>query len=115
MFDLDKIGGVPVILNSLLEKDLIDGDVITVTGNSMKNLESVKPDIMPTNDINSKIIRPVDDLFDKEGTLKILKGSLAPDGAVIKIASIKSTTNFRGKARTFESEEEALMRYLRER
>jgi len=108
MFDLDKIGGVPVILNSLLEKGLIDGDVITVTGNSMKrNLESVKPDIMPTNDIKSKIIRPVDDPFDKEGTLKILKGSLAPDGAVIKIASIKSTTNFRGKARTFESEEAA--------
>ena len=108
MFDLDKIGGVPVILNSLLEKGLIDGDVITVTGNSMKkNLESVKPDIMPTNDIKSKIIRPVDDPFDKEGTLRILKGSLAPDGAVIKIASIKSTTNFRGKARTFESEEEA--------
>ncbi|MGA6921641.1 MAG: dihydroxy-acid dehydratase, partial [Nitrososphaeraceae archaeon] len=69
MFDLDKIGGVPVILNSLLEKGLIDGDVITVTGNSMKkNLESVKPDIMPTNDIKSKIIRPVDDPFDKEGT-----------------------------------------------
>ena len=46
MFDLDKIGGVPVILNSLLKKGLIDGDVITVTGNSMKkNLESVKPDI----------------------------------------------------------------------
>jgi len=108
MFDLDNVGGVPVILNSLLEKGLIDGDVITVTGNSMKkNLESVKPDIMPTNDIKSKIIRPVDDPFNKEGTLKILKGSLAPDGAVIKIASIKSTTNFRGKARTFESEEEA--------
>ena len=108
MFDLDKIGGVPVILNSLLEKGLIDGDVITVTGNPMKrNLDSVKPDIMPTDDIKSKIIRPVDDPFDKEGTLKILKGSLAPDGAVIKIASIKSTTNFRGKARTFESEEEA--------
>ena len=108
MFDLDNVGGVPVILNSLLEKGLIDGDVITVTGNSMKkNLESVKPDIMPTNDIKSKIIRSVDDPFNKEGTLKILKGSLAPDGAVIKIASIKSTTNFRGKARTFESEEEA--------
>jgi dihydroxy-acid dehydratase len=108
MFDLDKIGGVPVILNSLLEKGLIDGDVITVTGNSMKkNLGSVKPDIMPTNEIKSKIIRPVDDPFDKEGTLKILKGSLAPDGAVIKIASIKSTTNFRGKVKTFDSEEEA--------
>ncbi len=47
MFDLDNVGGVPVILNSLLEKGLIDGDVITVTGNSMKkNLESVKPDMM---------------------------------------------------------------------
>ena len=108
MSDLDKIGGVPAILNNLLEKGLIDGEVITVTGKSMrKNLESVKPDIMPTNDIKSKIIRPVDDPFDKEGTLRILKGSLAPDGAVIKIASIKSTTSFRGKARTFESEEEA--------
>jgi dihydroxy-acid dehydratase len=51
-------GGVPVILNSLLEKGLIDGDVITVTGNSMKkNLESVKPDMMPTIDRKSKIIR----------------------------------------------------------
>ena len=67
MIDLDKIGGVPVILNSLLEKGLIDGDVITVTGNSMKrNLESVKPDIMPTNDIKSKIIRPVDDPFTRK-------------------------------------------------
>jgi dihydroxy-acid dehydratase len=110
MFDLDKVGGIPVILNKLLEKGLIDGDVTTVTGNSMKkNLESVKPDVSfsSTNDIMSKIIRPVDDPIDKEGTLKILKGSLAPDGAVIKIASIKSTTNFRGKAKTFDSEEEA--------
>jgi len=70
MSDLDKIGGVPAILNSLLEKGLIDGDLITVTGNSMKkNLESVKPDKMPTNDIKSRIIRPVAYPFDKEGTL----------------------------------------------
>ena len=71
MFDLNKIGGVPVILNSLLEKGLIDGDVITVTGNSMKkNLESVKPDIMPTNDIKSKIIRPVEILLTRKEHLK---------------------------------------------
>ena len=61
MFDPDKIRGVPVILNSLLEKGLIDGDVITVTENSEKtNLESVKPDIMPTkssfNMISIKVI-----------------------------------------------------------
>ena len=106
MLDLDKIGGVPVILNNLLEKSLIHGNVTTVTGKTMKeNLESMKPDIGPSNEI-TKIVRSVDDPIDKEGTLKILKGSLAPDGAVVKIANIKST-GFVGKARTFESEEEA--------
>jgi dihydroxy-acid dehydratase len=106
MLDLDNIGGVPVILNNLLEKSLIHGNVTTVTGKTMKeNLESVKPNIVPSNEI-TKIVRPVEDPIDKEGTLKILKGSLAPDGAVVKIANIKPTS-FVGKARTFESEEEA--------
>jgi len=106
MLDLDKIGGVPAILNKLLEKGLIHGDTMTVTGNSMKkNLESMKPDILAPNE-RTNIVRPVDDPIDKEGTLKILKGSLAPEGAVVKIASIKSV-RFVGKARTFESEEEA--------
>ena len=106
MLDLDKIGGVPAILNKLLEKGLIHGDTMTVTRNSMKkNLESMKPDILASNE-RTNIVRPVDDPIDKEGTLKILKGSLAPDRAVVKIASIKSTS-FVGKARTFESEEEA--------
>ena len=106
MLDLDNIGGVPVILNNLLDKGLIHGDLITVTGKTMReNLESMKPHIVPSNEI-TKIIRPVDDPIDKEGTLKILKGSLAPDGAVVKIANIKSTS-FVGKARTFESEEES--------
>src|SRR5215467_3371105 len=106
MLDLDRIGGVPAILNKLLEKDLIHGDTMTVTGNSMKkNLESMKLDILASNE-RTNIVRPVDDPIDKEGTLKILKGSLAPDGAVVKIASIKSV-RFVGNARTFESEEEA--------
>lgn len=106
MFDLNNIGGVPVILNNLLKRGLIDGDVMTVTGKSMKkSLELVKLDIVPQNEIN-KIIRPIDNPIDKEGALRILKGSLAPDGAVVKIASIKST-RFLGKARTFDSEEEA--------
>jgi dihydroxy-acid dehydratase len=106
MLDLDNIGGVPVILNNLLDKGLIHGDLITVTGKTMReNLESMKPNFVPSYEI-TKIIRPVDDPIDKEGTLRILKGSLAPDGAVVKIANIKSTS-FVGKARTFESEEEA--------
>ena len=106
MLDLDRIGGVPAILNKLLEKGLIHGDTMTVTGNSMKkNLESMKPDILVSYE-RTNIVRPVDDPIDKEGTLKILKGSLAPDGAVVKIASIKSV-RFVGNARTFESEEEA--------
>ena len=107
MLDLDKIRGVPVILNNLLEKGLIHGDVITVTGKTMKqNLESMKPDNILSSNEKTKIIRSVDNPIEKEGTLKILKGSLAPDGAVIKIANIKSTS-FVGNARTFESEEEA--------
>src|ERR687887_1055333 len=106
MLDLDKIGGVPVILNNLLEKGLIHGNITTVTGKTMKeNLESVKPNIAPSDEI-TKIVRSVDNPIDNEGTLKILKGSLAPDGAVVKIANIKSTS-FVGKARTFESEEAA--------
>lgn len=106
MFDLNNIGGIPVVLNSLLKKGLIDGDVMTVTGKSMKkSLELVKLDIIHPNE-TTKIIRPIDNPIDKEGALVILRGSLAPDGAVVKMASIKST-KFLGKARTFDSEEEA--------
>lgn len=84
MFDLNNIGGVTVTLNNLLKKDLIDGDAMTVTGKSMKkSLELVKLDIVPQNEI-TKIIRPIDNPIDKEGALRILKGSLAPDGALSK-------------------------------
>ncbi len=106
MSDLNNIGGVPVVLNNLLKKGLIDGDVMTVTGKSMKkSLELVKLDIVHPNEV-TKIIRPIDNPIDKVGALKILRGSLAPGGAVVKLASIKST-RFLGQARTFDSEEEA--------
>ena len=106
MSDLNNIGGVPVILNNLLKKGLIDGDVMTVTGKSMKkSLQLVKLDIVHPNEV-TKIIRPIDKPIDKVGALKILRGSLAPGGAVVKLASIKST-RFLGQARTFDSEEEA--------
>jgi dihydroxy-acid dehydratase len=113
MLDLDKIGGIPVVLNSLLKNGLIHGDTMTITGKTLRqNLESI---IIKSDKLSSlnhrelqqqKIIRPIDNPIHKEGTLKILKGSLAPDGAVVKIANIEST-RFIGKARVFESEEES--------
>ena len=103
MVDLDKIGGVPVILNSLLKKGLIHADVMTVTGSTMKkNLESSNFSV----NTDQKIVRSIDNPIHKEGTLKILSGSLAPDGAVMKIASINAT-KYAGNARVFEAEEDA--------
>ena len=110
MLDLDNIGGIPIVLNTLLKNGLIHGDIMTVTGKTMKkNLESMKLDltpIIPPSTNQQKIIKPLDNPIHKEGPLTILKGSLAPGGAVVKIANIKSK-KFVGRARTFESEKEA--------
>jgi dihydroxy-acid dehydratase len=103
MSDLDRAGGVPVILNYLLKRGLINGDVMTVTGKTLRdNIESKRF----TDSVDTKIIKQMDNPIHKEGTLKILKGSLAPQGAVIKIAGI-NTTKFIGSARVFEDEEQA--------
>lgn len=103
MADLDKVGGVPVILNSLLKKGLLNGNVLTVSGRSMKaNLESVKFNF----DIDNKVIRQLDNPIKQEGTLKILKGTLAPGGAVMKLAGVQSK-KFLGRARVFDKEEDA--------
>ncbi|HKZ61532.1 MAG TPA: dihydroxy-acid dehydratase [Nitrososphaera sp.] len=103
MLDLDNVGGVPVILNSLLKKGLLHGDLMTVTGKTMKqNLESTKFNYSP----DARVVRHLDSPIKTEGTLKILKGSLAPDGAVVKLAGVQSK-KFVGKARVFEAEEKA--------
>ncbi|HJU95852.1 MAG TPA: dihydroxy-acid dehydratase [Nitrososphaera sp.] len=103
MADLDKVGGVPIILNSLLKKNLLNGKVLTVSGRTMKeNLESVEFNF----DINNKVIRHLDNPIKHEGTLKVLKGSLAPEGAVMKLAGLHSK-KFVGRARIFDTEEEA--------
>jgi dihydroxy-acid dehydratase len=103
MADLDKVGGVPVILSSLLKKNLLNGDVLTVSGRTMKeNLESVKFNF----NIDSKVIRHLDNPIKHEGTLKVLKGSLAPEGAVMKLAGVQSK-KFVGRARVFDTEEDA--------
>lgn len=103
MADLDKVGGVPVILNSLLKKGLLNRDVLTVSGRTMKeNLESFKFNF----DIDNKVIRHLDNPIEHEGTLKVLKGSLAPEGAVMKLAGVQSK-KFVGRARVFDTEEDA--------
>ncbi len=103
MADLDKVGGVPVILNNLLKKGLLNGNVLTVSGKTMKeNLESLKFSL----DIDNKVIRHLDNPLKKEGTLKVLKGSLAPQGAVMKLAGIQNK-KFVGRARVFDKEEDA--------
>ena len=103
MLDLDNVGGVPVILNSLLKKGLLNGDVMTVTGRTMReNLESAKFSYNP----DAKVIKHLDNPIKKEGTLKILHGSLAPGGAVVKLAGVQSK-KFVGRARVFDAEEKA--------
>ena len=105
MLDLDKIGGIPIILKNLLKHKLIDGNVLTVTGKTMKkNLDLFK--LKNNRDYNNSILRPIKDPIDEHGTLKILKGTLAPEGAVVKIAGVKST-KFVGKVKVFDAEEVA--------
>src|SRR5919107_1156102 len=103
MSDLDRAGGIPVILNYLLKKGLIHGEVMTVTGKTMRNNIELKGF---TICVDNKIIKQMDNPIHKEGTLKILKGSLAPQGAVIKIAGI-AANKFIGSARVFDDEEQA--------
>ncbi|MDQ6723445.1 MAG: dihydroxy-acid dehydratase [Thermoproteota archaeon] len=112
MLDLDNIGGIPVILKSLYDRGIINGDVLTVTGKTLKdNLESynfAKSDAYFKNNENEykKILKSVDNPIHDEGTLKILFGNLAPDGAVVKIAGLHSE-RFVGYAKVFNSEESA--------
>ncbi len=103
MNSLDKIGGIPFILKKLLDKNLIHENTLTVTGKSIKeNLDSITiPDIS-----DQKIVKSVEAPIHSVGTAVILKGTLAPDGAVIKTSGIE-ITEFTGKAKIFDREEDA--------
>jgi dihydroxy-acid dehydratase len=103
MLDLDKVGGVPVILHKLLSRGILHGNVMTVTGNTMENnIRSLH--LSELGDQN--IVRSIEDPIHAEGVLRILYGSLAPEGAVVKIAGIKNMIFF-GKAKVFNTEEDA--------
>ena len=103
MSDLDRIGGVPVVLAQLLEAGLLHGDCMTVTGRTMaQNLESLDP---PAPD--GDVVHVLSDPIHAQGGIAVLTGSLAPMGAVVKVAGIDKLT-FDGTARVFDGEDKAM-------
>jgi len=103
MNSLDKIGGIPLIMKKLLDKNLIHGDCLTVTGKTIKeNLDELLIAEIP----EQQIVKPVEQPIHEVGTAVILKGSLAPEGAVIKTAGVEMT-EFSGTARVYDREEYA--------
>ena len=103
MVDLDRVGGVAVVMRQLLEAGLLHGDCLTVTGRTIaENLAALDP---PAPD--GDVIRPLDRPIHAEGGLAVLLGSLAPNGSVIKVAGIDQL-RFEGTARVFEGEEGAM-------
>ena len=102
MESLDKIGGIPFVLKKLLEKGLLHGDCMTVTGKTLKeNLNAIK---LP--DKEQHVVRSIENPLHEVGTAVILKGSLAPEGAVIKTAGVEMT-KFTGSAKVYDREEYA--------
>jgi dihydroxy-acid dehydratase len=103
MSDLDRIGGVPVVLQHLFENDLLNGDVLTVSGLTMaQNLEEYKA-ARPDGDVVHDLEHPIHD----RGGIAVLTGSLAPRGSVVKVAGI-DTMQFTGAARVFDGEDAAM-------
>ena len=103
MNSLDKIGGIPLIMKKLLDNNIIHGNVLTVTGKTIEeNIRQYK--ISTTSD--QQIVREIENPLHGVGTAVILKGTLAPEGAVIKTAGVEMT-KFTGKARVFDGEESA--------
>ncbi|KAB8031734.1 dihydroxy-acid dehydratase [Fluviispira multicolorata] len=103
MADLQKEGGTPAVMKMLLENNLLHGDCLTATGNTLAENLSKVPGLAP----EQKIIHPLSDPIKKTGHLQILKGNLAPEGSVAKVTG-KEGLRFRGKASVFNSEEDML-------
>jgi dihydroxy-acid dehydratase len=103
MNDVDRVGGVPVVMKALLDAGLIHGDCLTVTGKTVaENLADINPP-----DPDGKIIRAMDNPIHKDGGIAVLHGSIAPDGAVVKTAGF-DLAFFEGPARVFEREGAAM-------
>lgn len=103
MSDLDQVGGVPMVMRELLEAGLVHGDCLTVSGRTVaENLEALDP---PAPD--GSVIHPLSAPIHADGGIAILSGSLAPAGAVVKVAGI-DVDRFEGPARVFDGEQGAL-------
>lgn len=99
MYDLDKVGGVPLIMHKLMQKRLLNEDCLTITGKKVKqNVREAK--FLDAQDV----VRPVDSPISPRGTDVILRGSLAPEGAVVKVAGLP-VSKFKGRAQVFNREE----------
>jgi dihydroxy-acid dehydratase len=105
MSDLDRVGGVPVVLKHLLDAGLLHGDVLTVTGRTMaENLAEIDP---PRPD--GVVVYPLDQPIHDEGGIVVLRGSLAPSGSVVKVAGLtQEQKQFEGPARVFDGEDGAM-------
>ena len=102
MQDLFEAGGVPAVMKLLLKEGLLHGDCLTVTGKTLKENLSEVPDLK----LGQKVIYPVDQPLRKDGPLVVLKGNLAPDGAVAKVSGLK-VKSMTGPAKVFDDEESA--------
>ena len=103
MNDVDRRGGIPVLMKALLDAGLLHGDVMTVTGKTMaENLAEIDPP-----ELDGEVLKPLDHPIHATGGLTILTGSLAPEGAVVKTAGFDAAV-FEGPARVFERERAAM-------
>ena len=107
MVDLDRVGGVGLVVRMLLDADLLHGDVMTVTGRTIaENLDLIDP---PAPD--GTVVHPLSDPINAQGGIAILRGSLAPQGSVVKVAGL-DRARFEGVARVFDGEELAMEEIL---
>jgi dihydroxy-acid dehydratase len=110
MTDIDRVGGIPVVMRALLDADLLHGDALTVTGRTVEqNLDALGDVAAP----DGEVVRALGNPIHADGGLAVLRGSLAPQGAIVKVAGLDDLT-FAGTARVFDGEE-AAMAYVRDR
>ncbi|MDR3649266.1 MAG: dihydroxy-acid dehydratase, partial [Acidimicrobiales bacterium] len=103
MVDVDRVGGIPLVMRELLEAGLLHGDCLTVTGATVaENLAALDP---PRPD--GEVVHPLSAPIHAEGGIAVLRGSMAPNGGVVKVAGIDSS-RFEGTALVFDGEQDAL-------
>jgi dihydroxy-acid dehydratase len=104
MRDIDAVGGIPVVMRALLERGLVDGSCLTVTG---RTVEEDLADLGGVPDPDGEVILPLDDPINADGGLAVLRGSLAPEGAIVKVAGVDDMV-FEGTAKVFDGEQAAM-------